>query len=140
MKRIGNLYDAISTPENIRDAILKASRGKRDRPAVRAVLEDLDNKTQELAEAFRTETVQLNRYTADVRTEGSRNKRRIIHKPRFWPDQCVHWAVYNVMRQRSRPGPTLRQAICGKVDPNRPEKHPVLFENGRTPFLPVKTE
>lgn len=113
MKRIGNLYDAISTSENIRDAILKASRGKRDRQAVRAVLEDLDNKAQELAEAFRTETVQLNRYTADVRTEGSRNKRRIIHKPRFWPDQCVHWAIYNVMGHYMYSG--FYSLSCGSV-------------------------
>lgn len=97
MKRIGNLYDQIGSPENIRAAILKASKGKRHRPQVRAVLDDLDNKAMELSAAFRAERVPLHPYTADIRVEGSRNKKRVIHKPRFWPDQCVHWAIYNVM-------------------------------------------
>ena len=97
MKRIGNLYDEIASPDNVRAAILKASKGKRDRPQVRAVLDDLENKVLELSHALRTETVELHQYTADQRVEGSRNKKRIIHKPRFWPDQCVHWAIYNVM-------------------------------------------
>ena len=97
MKRIGNLYDEIASPDNVRAAILKASRGKRDRPQVRAVLDDLENKVLELSHALRTETVELHQYTADQRVEGSRNKKRVIHKPRFWPDQCVHWAIYNVM-------------------------------------------
>lgn len=80
MKRIGNLYDEISSPENIRMAIVKASRGKRNRSAVRDVLDDLDNKVLELSGAMRTETVQLHGYTATQRVEGSRNKVRTIHK------------------------------------------------------------
>ena len=48
MKRIGNLYDEIASPDNVRAAILKASKGKRNRPQVRVVLDDLENKVLEL--------------------------------------------------------------------------------------------
>ena len=113
MKRIGNLYDEIASPDNVRAAILKASKGKRDRPQVRAVLDDLENKVLELSHALRTETVELHEYTADQRVEGSRNKKRVIHKPRFWPDQCVHWAIYNVMGAHLYRG--FYSITCGSV-------------------------
>lgn len=113
MKRIGNLYDEISSPENIRAAILKASRGKRNRVQVRAVLNNLDFYTMELARALQTETVELHPYTHDIRVEGSRQKRREIHKPRFWPDQCVHWAIYNVLGTHIYKG--FYSVTCGSV-------------------------
>ena len=81
MKRIGNLYDEIASPDNVRVEILKASRGKRDRPQVRAVLDDLENKVLELSHALRTETVELHEYTADQRAEGSRNKKSRFNCP-----------------------------------------------------------
>lgn len=113
MKRTGNLYDQICTEENIRAAILSASKGKREREPVKAVLDDLDNKVTELAAAFRAEAVPLHCYTPAVRTEGSKQKRREIHKPRFYPDQCVHWAIYNVMGPHLYRG--FYQLTCGSV-------------------------
>lgn len=113
MKRIGNLYDAISSPDNIRAAILNASRGKRNHAGVQAILDDLDNKTVELSTAFKTDTLVLHSYTPCTRKEGSNNKTRLIHKPQFWPDQCIHWAIYNVI------GPIIYKSFypltCGSI-------------------------
>lgn len=113
MKRIGNIYDEICSYENVRAAILNASKQKRSRVCVQKVLANLDEYAHKLSEDLSNETVKLMPYTVMFKTEGSQNKMREIHKPRFWPDQCVHWAVYNVL------GPKLfrhfYQISCGSV-------------------------
>ena len=38
MKRVGNIYEKITKKENIRKAIINASKGKKDRNGVRKIL------------------------------------------------------------------------------------------------------
>ena len=113
MKRIGNVYAEICSYENVRKAIVNASKQKRHRKSVKIVLENLDDYARKLSEDLTNGTVKLHPYTTIFKTEGSRNKMREIHKPRFWPDQCTHWAVYNVI------GPMLFKRFykisCGSV-------------------------
>lgn len=113
MKRIGNLYDAICSYENTRKAILNASKNKRGRAAVKEVLAHLDERAAELSEILRSENVTLHPYKTIYKREGTRGKLREIHKPEFWPDQCIHWAIYNVL------GPVLWKGMypvsCGSV-------------------------
>ncbi len=42
MKRAGNLFDAILDRDNLRRAVARALRGKRDRPDARRFVADLD--------------------------------------------------------------------------------------------------
>ena len=42
MKRVGNIYEKITKKENIRKAIINASKGKKDRNGVRKILEDVN--------------------------------------------------------------------------------------------------
>lgn len=42
MKRVGNLMERIAHPDNLREAYLRAARGKHTRPTVRAFAANLD--------------------------------------------------------------------------------------------------
>ena len=43
MKRVGHIFDAVVERENLREAFLKASRGKRHRLDQRQYVDSLDN-------------------------------------------------------------------------------------------------
>ncbi|MEI7901479.1 MAG: hypothetical protein WCK89_14610 [bacterium] len=48
MKRIGNLFDAVAEPENLRLAFWKARQGKQHRPDQRAFAERLEVEIERL--------------------------------------------------------------------------------------------
>ena len=52
MKRVGNIFGAVVERENLRDAFLKASRGKRHRFDQRQYADNLDNELDRLREGF----------------------------------------------------------------------------------------
>ena len=52
MKRVGNIFDAVVERENLRDAFLKASRGKRHRLDQRQYADNLDNELDRLREGL----------------------------------------------------------------------------------------
>ncbi len=113
MKRIGNLYPKISDPANVRAAIMHAARGKRRRRDVQAVLNDIDRKAAELADELAAGRWVPGEYTDGTVEEGTSRKTRILKKPKFWSDQCVHWAIYQVI------GPPIYKSMyslsCGSV-------------------------
>lgn len=113
MKRIGYLYEKIYDKQNIRTAILKAAKGKRQRTDVQKVLANIDKYTDKIHEMLANETFRPADYTEGKVIEGSKNKERKIFKPHFYPDQIIHWAI---MLQLS---PVLRKGMyaytCGSV-------------------------
>lgn len=94
MKRYGYLYQKICDVENVKAAIICASRNKRNRNDVRYVLRHIDQKAEELSNLLKTHTYTLTPYTEGIVVGGTNNKARNIHKPHFYPDQCIHWAIY----------------------------------------------
>ena len=52
MKRVGNIFGAVVERDNLRDAFLKASRGKRSRPDQRRYAENLDVELERLREGL----------------------------------------------------------------------------------------
>lgn len=94
MKRIGYIYEKIYDKENIRQAIMKASRGKRKRKDVKKVLNDIPKYVNEIQNMLVNETYIPAKYRIDTICEGVNKKERKIFKPNFYPDQIIHWAIY----------------------------------------------
>lgn len=92
MKRIRNLFERVVERENLRVAVGKAMRGKRDRPEVQDFLHDLDRRLEEMAEQLRAGTFPLGRYRQFIRFDP---KERVITAPCF-AERVLHHAVINV--------------------------------------------
>lgn len=93
MKRKGNFYNKIVDKNNIYQAILKASKGKTTRPNVIKILNNICYYVEYLHTILAEKTYIPSQYQEMKIHDGARKKERIIYKPRFYPDQCVHWAL-----------------------------------------------
>lgn len=93
MKRQGNIYPKICEPENIKLAILYASRGKKKRKNVLKVLENIDMAVLKIHEILTNGNYKTSPYQEKVIHDGVRKKERIIYKPCFFPDQIIHWCL-----------------------------------------------
>ena len=98
MKRIGYLYEKVIDIENCKRAILAASKGKRKRRRVRSILNDIDRYAQELSLMLQNEAF-LSQYTPKTIKDKSSNKIREILIPRFYPDQCAHHAIVQIIEK-----------------------------------------
>lgn len=93
MKRTGNIYEKIADKENIRQAIVAASKGKKWRNAVKNVLSNIDFYVEKIHEIL------INKQYCPCKVkerdifEGSRHKKRHITTIAFYPDQIIHWCV-----------------------------------------------
>jgi RNA-directed DNA polymerase len=93
MRRIGGLYEQIADPDNLREAMAAAARGKRDRPSVRRFL-------RHASEELRALRAQL--CAGDVAVDGYRffmvydPKPRRIAAPSF-RDRVLHHALMRVV-------------------------------------------
>ena len=92
MKRIGNLFERVLERDNLRLAVGKAMRGKRDRPEVIAFLHQLESRLAEMAEQIQTGTFPQGRYRQFLIFDP---KERIISAPCF-AERVLHHAVINV--------------------------------------------
>jgi len=81
--------------ENVRQAILNASKGKRNRQNVKRYLDDIDKTINDILEIL------PNWLPSDPRTfpifDTHRKKVRIISQPKFFPDQIIHHMYVQVM-------------------------------------------
>jgi len=93
MKRVGHLYEAIYNLENIKTAILKASLGKRKQMHVARVLNDIDGHAKTLQKILIEQSFKPSPYSTKIIKDGPSQKEREISKPRFFPDQVIHWAL-----------------------------------------------
>lgn len=93
MKRVGNVYEKIIDKNNIKKAILNAAKRKRKRRNVKYIIENITEATNQLHEMLKNDRFKPSPYEKVKIMDGVRKKERIIYKPRFFPDQCVHWAL-----------------------------------------------
>lgn len=93
MKREGNIYSKIIEKENIKQAILNASKGKKYRKSVKNVIVNIDYYTEYIRKLLEHKKYVPSPYIVMRIRDGTRKKERIIYKPRFFPDQCIHWAL-----------------------------------------------
>ncbi len=98
MRRIGNLWSKIIDKNNIQQAIYNASKGKRNRKAVKRVINNIVFYTNEIQEILINGYIPKP-YQKRKIFDGARQKERIIYKPTFYPDQCIHWCLMQVIEE-----------------------------------------
>jgi len=93
MKRIGFIYDKIYDKDNIRNAIYNASKGKKKKRMVKWVLANEKNVIETIHQMLKNKTYIPSKYYESKIVDGLSKKERIIYKPKFYPDQIIHWAL-----------------------------------------------
>jgi RNA-directed DNA polymerase len=116
MKRTGYIYERVCDIENIKTAILKSSLGKRRRKYVRKILDNIDGSAKEISDMLRAKTYTPSPYTIKTIMDGASGKERTIYKPRFFPDQIIHWALMLQLQPLLMKG--MYAYNCGSI-PNR---------------------
>ncbi len=104
MKRLGNVYHKVYDKDNIRQAILSASQGKRHKRGVMKVFENIDKAIDLVHDILKNKTYIPNPYWESVLIDGASKKKRIIYKPKFFPDQVIHWCLMNVIKSQINRG------------------------------------
>jgi hypothetical protein len=92
MKRVGNLFDAITDRANLQLAVWKARRGKSTRPEACDYSKNLDTRLAELAVGLRNGTFPVGRFQQFVIRDP---KERVITAPCF-AERVLHHAIMNV--------------------------------------------
>lgn len=93
MKRVGFIYTKVCDIENIKLAILKASIGKRTQNRVRKILDNINVYAADVQCLLQHKTYNPSPYIIKTIHDGANKKERTICKPRFFPDQIIHWAL-----------------------------------------------
>ena len=90
MKRHGNLYEKLTTAENIHLAWLEARRGKSSKAAVRRFGIDAEDSLARIRKSLLYKTFQPSPYKTKMIYEP---KKRLIYILPFDPDRIVHHAL-----------------------------------------------
>ncbi|MBB6446444.1 RNA-directed DNA polymerase [Bacillus benzoevorans] len=93
MKRIGYIYEKIYDKNNIIHAMFKASLGKRKQNRVKKILDNADYYASKIQEMLVNKTFVPSNPDIKVIQDGANKKERTIYKPKFYPDQIVHWSL-----------------------------------------------
>ena len=95
MKRVGNLYQIISSMDNLKAAHLNARKGKGWYKDVKKVNEHEEEYLIQLQEMLVQKTYRTSEYVTFTRKEG--RKERVIYKLPYFPDRICQWAVIQVI-------------------------------------------
>ena len=118
MKSYGReLFDKIVDKENIRKAIMKGSRGKRNRSEVQKVLNNIDYHIDKIHDILSNKEYNPRMTKQVVINENdNRHKTRHIRKPKFVYDQIIHHAVMQVIK------PLITKTLVNHAYGSVPEK------------------
>ena len=97
MKRVGYLHEKIIDKNNIRTAIYNASKRKRKRPGVKKVMDDIESHVDKIHLMLLDGEYIPSPFIEQSIVDNSSGKIRTIQKPKFFPDQCVHWAIMQIV-------------------------------------------
>ena len=93
MKRVGFVFEKVIEIDNIKKAIVNASKRKTDRRNVQKILNNIDFYAKQIQDMLINDTYVPCKYIEQKIKDGANKKERIIFKPSFYPDQCIHWAI-----------------------------------------------
>lgn len=112
MKREGFIFDRIVCPANIDRAITNSSRHKRGKRVVRNVLDNRRKAVQDVKQRLE-QGFTPSPYTKGHVFDGANKKERIIEKPKYYPDQIVHWALVQQIEPLIMRG--MYEWSCGSI-------------------------
>jgi hypothetical protein len=98
MKRKGYIYKDICNIKNVRNALISASKKKTNKHAVKNALKSFEHSTKFVQWILESKTYVPNRYYESKIKDGITGKERIIYKPKFFPDQVIHWCLINQIK------------------------------------------
>jgi hypothetical protein len=113
MKRIGDIYQKIYSIENIKLAIMNASKGKRNRRVVKNIIENIDKASAEIQKMLIDKSYQPKPYREFIIKTSTCGKERKICCPAFYPDQIIHWALIQVIQPIIMKG--MYEFNCGSI-------------------------
>ena len=93
MKRFGYIYDSICDINNIKRAITKSSLGKRHQRRVADIINNINPYAEKIREMLMLKTYKPAPYVEKTIYDGASKKERTICKPKYYPDQIIHWAL-----------------------------------------------
>ena len=93
MKRAGYIYEKVCEIDNIKQAIMKASLGKRNERRIQRVIQNVDVAAKNIQTMLLNKTYIPSPYVIESIYDGASKKERVIQKPKFYPDQIIHWAL-----------------------------------------------
>lgn len=113
MKRYGYIYESVCDLHNIKMAIMQASKGKRHQNRVKRILENMDFYAQKVQRMLINKTYVPSEYEVMTIQDGANKKERTICKPRFYPDQIIHWSLMLQLEPIIMKG--MYEYSCGSV-------------------------
>lgn len=113
MKRVGNIYGNVCDLDNIKLAIINSSLGKRKQKRVKEILDNMDFYAKEIQNILTNKLYIPSPYTIKTIQDGSSGKIRTIYKPKYYPDQIIHWALILQLQPIIMKG--MYEYSCGSV-------------------------
>ena len=113
MKPIKNIWDRFIEKENLRQAIIDASKRKMKNRAVRRVMNKLDYYTDILHDILASGRFTLSPVRKEE-IETEYGKKRLVTKRKFFPDRCVEHAIERVLGDIWRRSTTTDMYACMK--------------------------
>lgn len=99
MKRYNNIFEKIINIDNIMKAINRASKGKRGRKEVERILDSPLFYAMEIRKMLVNKLYVPNKSKEAIIIDGISRKVRVIHKPKFFPDQIIHWSIMLILEE-----------------------------------------
>ena len=93
MKREGFIFERIIDKKNIRKAIHNAAREKDHKRVVQRILNNEDYYIEEIHQMIKNQKYKPSPYIMTKLPDDMNNKIRTVHKPKFYPDQVIHWCL-----------------------------------------------
>lgn len=126
MKRVNNIYPKIIDKNNLLNAIYKASNGKKKRKDVKRILDNVYEYVNILYDILNNEKYEPAKYNKTIIFDGCRKKERTIYKLKFFPDQCIHWALMLQIEKILQRG--MYYYCCGSIKGKGPFTAKKLIE------------
>lgn len=100
-KRLGYIITEENVTEELCKAAIKcAAKKKTRRYSVRRVLKNLDSYAKKLRRLILDGTYEPSPYKECHIIDRGSKKHRVLHKPKFFPDQCIHHAVIRLVKPK----------------------------------------
>ena len=112
MKRIGYIWEKIIDKENIKTAILLASKHKKKKRIVKKVLDNIDFYVDEIYNMLYNKTYIPSPYL-ERGVKDNKRKERKISAPRWYPDTCIQWSIMLQLEKVLYRG--LYENSCGNI-------------------------
>ena len=94
-------------------AIIKSSLGKRKQDRVEKILNSIDSYAKKIQHMLINKTYVPSPYIEKIIEDGATKKVRTIYKPRYYPDQIIHWALMLQLQPVIMRG--MYEYSCGSV-------------------------